>query len=113
MFLIEPRWEGTAGRRFGKLLAGHELAEQRLDFQLFDINVAETAEAGAIRGLHHQLAPHEETKICQVLAGSLFDVCVDVRPHSSTFGQWFGLELRPTSGILYIPHGLAHGYQDA
>ena len=111
MYLIEPRWHGDERGRFGKVLAGAELAELGLEFELFDVNVGETAAAGTIRGLHHQIEPHAETKIFQCVSGGLFDVCVDVRAGSPTFGQWYGHELRPDTGALFIPPGLSHGYQ--
>jgi dTDP-4-dehydrorhamnose 3,5-epimerase len=64
-----------------------------------------------LRGLHFQ-HPREQAKLVTVLTGSVFDVAVDVRPHSPTFGRWVGTVLEQGSGhALYIPEGFAHGYQ--
>jgi dTDP-4-dehydrorhamnose 3,5-epimerase len=64
-----------------------------------------------LRGLHYQ-QPFEQAKLIVVLAGSIFDVAVDVRPDSPNYAQWIGTELTAGSGhALYIPEGFAHGYQ--
>ncbi len=66
---------------------------------------------GVLRGLHFQRAPHAQGKLVRVTQGSVFDVAVDIRPDSATFGRWVGVEL---SGVnhrqLWIPPGLAHGF---
>ena len=67
---------------------------------------------GVVRGLHMQVAPSAQGKLVSVAAGSVFDVAVDVRPGSATYGQWEAVEL--TAGdhrALYIPPGFAHGFQ--
>jgi dTDP-4-dehydrorhamnose 3,5-epimerase len=64
-----------------------------------------------LRGLHFQ-RPREQAKLVTVLTGSIFDVAVDVRPGSSTFGRWVSTVLEENSGhALYLPEGFAHGYQ--
>lgn len=65
---------------------------------------------GVLRGLHFQKR-HPQGKLVRVLSGSLFDVAVDVRPGSPTFGQWFGLVLSAREPeFLYLPEGMAHGF---
>lgn len=73
---------------------------------------ARNLKGGTIRGLHWQSDPHGETKVIRCTRGAAFDVLVDVRLGSETFGQWAGFELRAEhpSG-LYVPPGIAHGYQ--
>lgn len=66
---------------------------------------------GVLRGLHFQNPPHAQGKLVRVVAGAVFDVAVDIRPGSASFGQWFGLELSAENHRqLWIPPGLAHGF---
>ncbi|HTU70577.1 MAG TPA: dTDP-4-dehydrorhamnose 3,5-epimerase family protein [Candidatus Baltobacteraceae bacterium] len=75
-------------------------------------SIAFNEKAGTVRGLHYQRSPYLETKIIRCVAGAVFDVAVDLRRGSPTFGRWFGLTLTAQSGsALYIPAGCAHGYQ--
>ena len=70
------------------------------------------SQRGVLRGLHLQRDPNAQAKLVRVLRGSVFDVAVDLRPHSITYGQWFGLELSADNKkALYIPAGFAHGFQ--
>lgn len=66
---------------------------------------------GVIRGLHYQMAPHTQGKLVQVISGKAWDVAVDIRKDSATFGQWVGVELSgEDSKFFYIPPGFAHGF---
>ena len=65
---------------------------------------------GVLRGLHYQY-PQWQGKLVRVLSGAIYDVAVDIRPDSPTFGKWFGLELNDENRLqLYIPPGFAHGF---
>jgi dTDP-4-dehydrorhamnose 3,5-epimerase len=62
--------------------------------------------------MHFQAAPHEEAKLVRCTAGAIFDVIVDLRPGSSTYMRWYGVELDAAGGAaLYVPRGFAHGFQ--
>ena len=70
------------------------------------------AKKGTVRGLHYQAAPYLEHKLVQCVRGAIFDVMVDLRPESATYGQWYGAELSEENGrVLYSAPGFAHGFQ--
>lgn len=67
---------------------------------------------GTIRGIHFQIAPYAEEKIVACIQGSVFDVIVDIRPGSKTYGKYATFELNATDRLqVYLPTGIAHGFQ--
>lgn len=75
-------------------------------------NLSYNKQKGTVRGLHSQKDPYSEVKLVQCNRGAIFDVLVDVRPASATYGQWFGTELTAENHrMLYIPRGCLHGFQ--
>lgn len=82
------------------------------DRGIAQVNLSSTEAVGTIRGLHHQAEPHSEAKLVRCLRGRVWDVAVDLRKDSTTYGQWHAVELSPHEGIaLLIPEGCAHGFQ--
>ncbi|MHB8147420.1 MAG: dTDP-4-dehydrorhamnose 3,5-epimerase [Vulcanimicrobiaceae bacterium] len=75
-------------------------------------SLAQNTLAGTVRGLHYQIRPHGESKLVRATRGAIFDVAVDLRAGSPTFGRWVGVRLdEKDRRALYIPEGCAHGYQ--
>lgn len=69
------------------------------------------SKAGTLRGMHYQIDPHAMGKLVRVLTGAVYDVAVDLREGSPTFGKWIGRELSAENGLmLWIPAGFAHGF---
>ncbi|GAA3406326.1 dTDP-4-dehydrorhamnose 3,5-epimerase [Paenibacillus hodogayensis] len=86
-------------------------ADHGLDRQWVQENESFSQRKGTIRGLHLQLPPYAETKLVRVTKGAIFDVFVDLRADSATFGQWGSIELTADNRkMVYIPSGFAHGF---
>ena len=82
------------------------------DRGIAQVNLSLTEAVGTIRGLHLQAEPHSESKLVRCLRGRVWDVAVDLRRDSTTYGQWHAVELSPEQGnTLLIPEGCAHGFQ--
>jgi len=97
---------------FRRLTPLETLAAAGMELETSYVACAHNVLAGTVRGLHYQIAPHLETKALWCHAGSLFDVLVDTRADSPTFGQWTSIDLsasRPE--VVVVPAGVAHGYQ--
>jgi dTDP-4-dehydrorhamnose 3,5-epimerase len=122
-FVVEPT--GIAGvqvvrrKRIGdargyleRLFCAGDLADVMGNRSIMQINRTRTVGRGTVRGMHFQYSPAAETKFVTCLSGELFDVAVDLRAGSSTYGRWHGEVLsaaQPTT--LVIPEGAAHGFQ--
>lgn len=97
---------------FARTFDHMQFEEKGLESTIVQTNISFTEKKGTIRGLHYQINPFEETKIVMCSKGKIFDVIIDVRKKSNTFGKWISLELNEkNSKILYIPKGFAHGFQ--
>lgn len=111
-FLVKPQPIGDERGFFARLACEQEFGERGLSGRFVQWNNSFSAVAGTIRGLHYQVAPHQEAKLVRCIRGSIFDVVVDLRPGSTTFGHWFGALLTAENRrLLYAGEGMAHGYQ--
>jgi dTDP-4-dehydrorhamnose 3,5-epimerase len=82
------------------------------DRSIAQVNLSRTEAVGTIRGLHLQAEPHSEAKLVRCLRGRVWDVAVDLRQDSATYGQWHAVELSPDHcNALLIPEGCGHGFQ--
>lgn len=96
---------------FERVFCHRELTAQGLCADFVQMSLAQSCCRGTLRGLHCLDAAWGEDKLVRCVHGRIFDVCVDVRKASPTFGQWVGGELSPEEGrALYVPRGFAHGY---
>lgn len=86
------------------------LAENGIHLDFIQDNQSRSS-YGVIRGIHYQKAPYTQSKLIRVTEGAIFDVAVDIRKESPTFGQWFGLEISAENHLqLLVPGGFAHGF---
>jgi dTDP-4-dehydrorhamnose 3,5-epimerase len=110
LVIIEPKvFEDERGYFFESYHEG-KLSQQGVQTTFIQDNQSKSS-YGVIRGLHYQLDPHAQTKLVRVLEGKIYDVAVDVRKGSTTFGKWFGIELSAENKKqLYVPQGFAHGF---
>ena len=100
------------GGSLERLFAADKLAEAGVKLEVVNINLTRTTHLGTVEGLHMQRQPCAEAKIVTCIAGRIFDVAVDLRPESPTFGQWFGIDLSPDKReSLLIPEGFADDMQ--
>ena len=111
VLLITPKRHGDARGWFAETWSEKLMAEAGLADRFVQDNQAFNARAGTLRGLHFQKPPHAQGKLVRVLKGAIYDVAVDIRPGSATFGRWVGATLTAAGGEqLFVPRGFAHGY---
>jgi len=97
---------------FARTFDANELDKLGLEISYPQWSISYNSKQGTLRGMHWQSEPHMETKLVQCIKGAVFDVIVDVRPQSETFGKWCSIELSEYNRyMLYIPEGFAHGFQ--
>lgn len=97
---------------FARLFCAEEFADHGLATTWVQCNTSFSRAEGTLRGLHFQRPPMAEAKMVRCLKGAIFDVMVDLRAGSATFGQWAALELSAENrSMAYIPEGFAHGFQ--
>ena len=105
----DPHTDERGG--FARLHCPHEFAAAGIAFVPVQTSLSTNPQAGTLRGLHFQKAPHAETKLVRVVRGRIFDVAVDLRPESPTYRRWTAAELSAVNlRGLYIPEGVAHGF---
>ncbi len=109
-FLIEPELLTDERGFFARAWDREEFEANGLNPRLAQCSISFSHRRGTLRGLHYQVAPHEEAKLIRCTQGAIWDVALDLRPGSPTYGAWFGAELSAANrAMLYIPEGCAHG----
>jgi dTDP-4-dehydrorhamnose 3,5-epimerase len=97
---------------FARAWCQEEFAQHGLETRVVQCNLSHNERRGTVRGMHYQVPPHAEVKVVRCTRGSVYDVIVDLRPESPSYGRWIGVELSAENGrALYVPEGFAHGYQ--
>lgn len=111
VLLITPKRHGDARGWFAETWSEKVMAQAGLTNAFVQDNQAFNAKKGTLRGLHFQKPPHAQGKLVRVLKGAIFDVAVDLRPGSASYGRWVAATLTATGGgQLFVPRGFAHGY---
>lgn len=110
VYIIEPELKKDNRGYFTRIFCQKELKDIR--FNVVQINRSMTLKKGTIRGPHMQKYPRGEEKLVQCIRGSIFDVAIDVRKNSKTYGQWVGNVLSlQNNKMSYIPKEIIHGFQ--
>lgn len=111
-FIIQPVIHEDSRGWFTRIFCAGEFSEMGIHKPWVQINHSFTRTKGTIRGMHFQLAPHEEVKLIRCISGAVRDVVVDLRKDSATFLQHFSEEISAENKLMIcIPEGCAHGFQ--
>jgi dTDP-4-dehydrorhamnose 3,5-epimerase len=111
-WVIDPNPHDDVRGRFMRAWCAREFAEHGLDFVPVQANMGFSLSKGTVRGMHFQEEPALEAKLVRCTRGGIFDVVLDLRPNSPTYGKWCGIELSANNGqMLFVPECCAHGYQ--
>lgn len=109
--IIVPLRFGDARGWFCETWSAARMAQLGFDLDFVQDNHSMSAETGTLRGLHYQRPPHAQDKLVRCTMGAIFDVAVDVRRGSDTYGQWVGVDLTAENGQqLLVPKGFLHGF---
>ncbi|MFA7245492.1 MAG: dTDP-4-dehydrorhamnose 3,5-epimerase [Candidatus Magasanikbacteria bacterium] len=112
LYIIEPELKIDERGYFMRTFCIEELKKNDLQFTVTQVNQTLTKKKGTIRGMHFQKSSKAEDKIVQCLRGAIYDVAIDLREDSITYGQWVAEELTENNKKLFlIPKGFAHGFQ--
>lgn len=108
---LRPRKHADARGFFSEVWSERALAEAGINVSFVQDNHSYSAARGVLRGLHFQLAPAEQDKLLRVSRGAIWDVAVDIRRDSPTFGRWVGLIVSASEwNQILVPKGFAHGF---
>ena len=111
-FVVEPELVTDERGYFARTWCEREGAVVGIAVRWVQSNISGNERKGTVRGMHFQIAPHEECKLVRCTMGRLYDVILDLRPGSSTYLKHVGVELSAKNRtMLYIPAGIAHGFQ--
>ena len=96
---------------FARSWCAQEFESHGLNPKLVQCSISFNSHKGTLRGVHYQVAPYQEAKLVRCTRGAIFDVAIDLRPHSRTFKSWVSAVLTAEQrNALYVPEGCAHGF---
>jgi dTDP-4-dehydrorhamnose 3,5-epimerase len=108
---IQPELQRDDRGFFARTWCRREFIENGLNPNLVQCSLSFNKVKGTLRGVHYQADPHPEAKVIRCTQGAIYDVVVDLRPQSTTFRKWLGIELSAENHkMLYVPEGCAHGF---
>lgn len=111
VLILTPRRFGDARGWFSEVWNSDTLKKNGIDIAFVQDNHSSSRDVGTVRGLHFQSPPHAQAKLVRCGRGHVFDVAVDIRKGSPTYGKWFGVDLTADNGRqLLIPAGFLHGF---
>ena len=111
VMLIEPKIFGDHRGWFTETYNEENFKKAGIDTVFIQDNHSFSATKGTLRGLHYQKDPKAQTKLVRCTKGSIFDVAIDIRKESPTYGEWYGVELsEENKKQLLVPKGFAHGF---
>lgn len=111
-YLIDVEKKADNRGFFARVWCQREFQAHNLPQQFVQCNVSWNRRKGTLRGMHRQLPPHEESKLIRCTRGAIYDVILDLRSDSPTFGRWVGVELTEDNHrSLFVPGGFAVGFQ--
>jgi dTDP-4-dehydrorhamnose 3,5-epimerase len=111
-FLIELELISDERGFFARTWCTQEFERLGLNPKLVQCSISWNARRGTLRGLHYQTDPYAEAKLIRCCSGAIYDVIVDLRPASPSYGKWIAAELTSQNRqMLYVPEGFAHGFQ--
>jgi dTDP-4-dehydrorhamnose 3,5-epimerase len=112
LFVIEPERHSDHRGFFARTFCASEFQARKLDPTVAQCSVSYNVKKGTLRGMHYQVSPNEEVKVVRCTQGAIFDVAIDLRRDSETYGRHFAIVLSAENRkMLYIPTGFAHGFQ--
>ncbi len=110
-FLVDLEKRGDDRGFFARFFCQREFEAHGLPGLFVQVNNSLSKEQGTLRGLHYQLPPKQEDKLVRCIKGSIWDVILDIRPGSKTFGKWFGHTLTAENRtMMVVPKGFAHAF---
>jgi dTDP-4-dehydrorhamnose 3,5-epimerase len=111
-FIIEPELHEDQRGFFARTWCDQEARDHSVNCRFVQYSISFNKRKGTLRGMHYQIVPYQEAKLVRCTMGAIYDVIIDLRPESATFGRHIAVILSAENRrSLYIPEGFAHGFQ--